>query len=132
MPVPRVLRINLVAMFAVCVGLFVLNHSGALSYGMRWAIGAESALCVMIESGFTPATLYILAGAIGVQAGRGAAMGIYSVLLSIGAIGGSLMAAALGNRFAVDGLIYGTLAMAVVAITLLGRLHPMEVVDGGA
>ena len=61
-----------------------------------------------------------LAGAIGAQAGRGAAMGIYSVLLSVGAIGGSLLAAVLGNRFAVDGLIYGTLAMAVVAL-LLGR-----------
>lgn len=59
-------------------------------------------------------------------------MGIYSVLLSIGAIGGSLMAAALGNRFAVDGLSYGTRAMAVVAILLLGRLHRVEVVDGGA
>jgi len=41
-------------------------------------------------------------------------------LLSVGAIGGSLLAAVLGNRFAVDGLIYGTLAMAVVAL-LLGR-----------
>ena len=59
-------------------------------------------------------------------------MGIYSMLLSAGAIGGSLMAAVLGNRFAVDGLIYGTLAMAVIAMLLLGRLHPAEVVDGAA
>jgi len=132
MPILRALRINLVGMLAVCLGLFVLNHAGTLSYGARWAIGGASALCVMIESGFTPAALSLLAGAIGAQAGRGAAMGIYSVLLSIGAIGGSLMAAALGNRFAVDGLIYGTLAMAVMAIALLGRLHPVEDVDGGA
>jgi MFS family permease len=132
MPLLRVLRINLVAMFAVCAGLFALNHAGSLSYGTRWAIGAASVLCVMIESGFTPAALSLLAGAIGAQAGRGAAMGIYSVLLSIGAIGGSLMAAALGHRFAVDGLIYGTLALAVVAMALLGRLHPVEVVDGSA
>jgi hypothetical protein len=132
MPILRVLRINLVAMFAVCACLFVLNHAGTLSYGVRWAIGGASTLCVMIESGFTPAALSLLAGAIGAQAGRGAAMGIYSVLLSIGAIGGSLMAASLGNRFAVDGLIYGTLALAVVAMALLGRLHPVEVVDGGA
>jgi MFS-type transporter involved in bile tolerance (Atg22 family) len=44
-------------------------------------------------------------------------MGIYSVLLSVGAILGSLIAAALASRFAVDGLIYGTLAMAVVALS---------------
>ena len=86
----------------------------------------------MVESGFTPAALSLLAGAIGAQAGRGAAMGIYSVLLSIGAIGGSLVAAALGDRFAVDGLIYGTLAMAVVAMVLLGRLSQVEVVHGDA
>jgi len=56
----------------------------------------------MVESGFTPAALSLLAGAIGAQAGRGAAMGIYSVLLSIGAIVGSLLAAAFGQTFAAD------------------------------
>jgi cyanate permease len=43
-------------------------------------------------------------------------MGIYSVLLSIGAIVGSLLAAAFGQAFAVDGLIYSTFAMAIVAL----------------
>jgi len=70
----------------------------------------------MVESGFTPAALSLLAGAIGAQAGRGAAMGIYSVLLSIGAIVGSLLAAAFGQTFAADGLIYSTFAMAIVAL----------------
>ena len=70
----------------------------------------------MVESGFTPAALSLLARAIGAQAGRGAAMGVYSVLLSIGAIVGSLLAAALGQWFAVDGLIYSTFAMAVIAL----------------
>ena len=132
MPIPRALRIALVAMLAVCLGLFLLNHSGGRTSAIRWAIGAATAVCVMVESGFTPAALSLLAGAIGAQAGRGAAMGIYSVLLSIGAIGGSLLAAALGNRFAVDGLIYGTLAMAVVAMALLGRLDRAEIIDGRA
>jgi MFS family permease len=86
----------------------------------------------MVESGFTPAALSLLAGAVGAHTGRGAAMGIYSALLSIGAIGGSLLAAVLGSRFSMDGLIYGTLAMAVVAMALLGRLHQAEVIDGGA
>jgi predicted MFS family arabinose efflux permease len=126
------LRINLAAMFAVCVGLLLLNHSGGQSQAVRWVIGIVSALCVMVESGFTPAALSLLAGVVGAQAGRGAAMGIYSVLLSIGAIAGSLIAAALGNRFAVDGLIYGTLAMAVIAMALLGRLKVVGGVDAGA
>jgi MFS family permease len=133
MPIQRALRIALVAMLAVCVGLFLLNHSSAQSYALRWTLGIATALCVMVESGFTPAALSLLAGAVGAaQAGRGAAMGIYSMLLSVGAIGGSLLAAALGQRFAVDGLIYGTLAMAVVAMALLGRLHPAEIIHGSA
>jgi MFS family permease len=132
MSIVRALRINLAAMFGVCAGLLLLNHSGGQGQGGRWVIGLASALCVMVESGFTPAALSLLAGAVGAQAGRGAAMGIYSVLLSIGAIAGSLMAAALGNRFSVDGLIYGTLAMAIVAMALLGRLQAAGVVNAGA
>ncbi len=125
-PVVRALRIALAAMFAVCLGLYLLNHAGSESSGARWAIGGATALCIMVESGFTPAALSLLASAIGAQAGRGAAMGVYSVLLSLGAIGGSFVAAALGKVFAVDGLIYGTLAMAVAAMALLGRLDGEE------
>jgi len=43
-----------------------------------------------------------------------------------------LLAAVLGSRFAMDGLILRTLAMAVVAMALLGRLHQADVIDGGA
>ena len=115
-------------------GLFLLNHSGGqVPTASRWAIGVGTAICIMVESGFTPAALSLLAGAVGAQAGRGAAMGIYSVLLSIGAIGGSLWPP---RRWAIDSqwtdLIYGTVAMAVVAMALLGRLHPGEGVHGGA
>jgi predicted MFS family arabinose efflux permease len=120
MSMQRALRITLVAMLLVCGEFFLLNHTG--SQKARWIIGSITAISIMVESGFTPAALTLLSGAIGAQAGRGAAMGIYSVLLSIGAILGSLIAAALG-RFAVDGLIYGTLAMAVTALIFVQRLN---------
>jgi len=120
----RALRITLVAMLFVCVGMLLFNHVALNRAFVHWVIGGLTALCIMVESGFTPAALALLAGAVGAQAGRGAAMGIYSVLLSLGAIGGSLLAALLGNRFAVDGLIYGTLAMAVLALSLVRRLEP--------
>ena len=120
----RALRITLVAMLFVCVGMLLFNHVALNRAFVHWVIGGLTALCIMVESGFTPAALALLAGAVGAQAGRGAAMGIYSVLLSLGAIGGSLLAAVLGNRFAVDGLIYGTLAMAVLALSLVRRLEP--------
>jgi MFS family permease len=127
-PVKRALRISLVAMLWVCAGLLMFNHSGALPAAWRWLIGVATALCIMVESGFTPAALALLASAVGGQAGRGAAMGIYSMLLGLGAIGGSLLAATLGQWLKVDGLIYGTLAMAAIALVLLNRLHPEEAV----
>jgi len=120
---PRALKIGLLAMPFVCIGLFVLNHSSSQTEMARWLIGAATALLIMVESGFTPAALALLAGAIGgATSGRGAAMGIYSVLLSIGQIGGSLLAAGLGRRFLIDGLICGTFALALVALALLPRL----------
>lgn len=73
----------------------------------------------MIESGFTPAALAWLAQTLPLQSGRGAAMGIYSVLLSIGAIGGGLLAAVFGARYAIDGPLYATVLMAVAALAFL-------------
>ena len=46
-------------------------------------------------------------------------MGIYSVLLSVGAIGGSLMAGVLGKLLSIDGLLLGTVGLAVFALLLL-------------
>jgi len=117
---PRALHVTLFAMLVVCGEFLLFNH--LTSDTARWIVGATTALTIMVESGFTPAALALLAGAIGAQAGRGAAMGIYSVLLSVGAIVGSLIAALLGRRFAVDGLIYGTLAMAIIALLFVQRL----------
>jgi MFS family permease len=120
-PLQRVLHITLLAMLLVCVEFLIFNHVG--SGATRWLIGITTALTIMVESGFTPAALALLARAIGAEAGRGAAMGIYSVLLSVGAIIGSFIAAALGRKFAVDGLIYGTLAMAIIALSFVQRLE---------
>lgn len=130
-PLKRVLRVSLVAMLCACAGLLMLNHSGAWSTGLQWVLVTATAACVMAESGFTPAALALLASIVGAQAGRGAAMGIYSMLLGIGAVGGSLLAAGLGQWLAIDGLIFGTLAMAILALVLLNRLHPEEARHGG-
>ena len=119
----RSLTVGLAAMPLVCIGFYAFNHSGDENNSMRWIIGASTAILIMIESGFTPAALSLLAGAVGAQAGRGSAMGIYSVLLSVGAIAGSLLAAGLGQRFSVDGLIYGTVVLALMALLLARRLR---------
>jgi len=113
------LRTSLYAMLAACAALFALNHSAHWSAAGRAVLLLITALLVMVESGFTPAALIWLAQALGPIAGKGAAMGVYSVLLGIGAIIGALLAAALGTVWQVDGLLMGTVGLALLALTLL-------------
>jgi MFS family permease len=117
--VRRAMTITLLAMLPVCAGLYMLNHSASFSPLLRWSLTGATILGIMIESGFTPAALAWLASTLPPQSGRGAAMGIYSVLLSLGAIGGSLLAAGLGQRYSIDGLMYGTVAVAAMALVFL-------------
>ncbi|HWW87378.1 MAG TPA: MFS transporter [Vicinamibacterales bacterium] len=118
----RALRISLVAMLGVSVGLLMLNHMGDEPIRLRWMLTLVIALLIMVESGFTPAALSLLASAIGPGVGRGSAMGIYSFLLSLGALAGSVLAAVTGRWAAIDGLTYATLGLALVALALLPRL----------
>lgn len=122
--VRRVLQITLTAMLAACAGLMAFNHSGEMGAPVRWAIGMATAGFIMVESGFTPAALVLLATVAGASSGRGAAMGIYSALLGVGAVVGSLLAGWLGAQLAVDGLIYGTVALVAVALALTPTLEP--------
>jgi MFS family permease len=118
----RALRVSLLAMLAVSLSLLLLNHMDGQSIFLRWALTAIIALLIMVESGFTPAALSLLAAAVGPIAGRGAAMGIYSFLLSLGALIGSVLAGVTGRWLAIDGLIYATLGLGLVALSLLSRL----------
>jgi MFS family permease len=118
----RALRVSLLAMLGVSAGLLLLNHMGDQPLRLRWMLTVVIAALIMVESGFTPAALSLLAGAVGPGVGRGAAMGIYSFLLSLGALAGSVLAGIAGRWLAIDGLTYATLGLALVALALLPRL----------
>ena len=118
----RALRVSLVAMLGVSAGLLLLNHMGDQPVWLRWMLTVALAVLIMVESGFTPAALSLLAGAVGPRVGRGAAMGIYSFLLSLGALAGSVLAGIAGRWLGIDGLTYATLGLALVALALLPRL----------
>ncbi len=128
--VPRVraLRITLLAMLVVCFLLYLLNGSGEWPDSWRWGLVAIAALIVMVESGFTPAALSYLADVVGGSKGRGAAMGIYMLLLGLG----NFLGVAIGGIFsaqAFNGLVLGTLILAVaglVAVTALPEVGPIS------
>jgi MFS family permease len=124
MVLPRIrllvaLRISLAVMFAVCAALFAVNHSEHWGAAGRAGLLGITALLIMVESGFTPAALSLLARSLEPVSGKGAAMGIYSFLLGLGAAIGSLMAGALGAAWQVDGLLLGTVLLATLALVLL-------------
>jgi MFS family permease len=127
MRIRSAMRLSLSVMLPVCLGLFAINHSAYAAAPVRWSITAATALLIMVESGFTPAALAWLAQSLGSGTGKGAAMGIYSVLLSVGAIGGSLLAGVLGKMLSVDGLLLGTVALAVCALLLLHNATDLAV-----
>jgi MFS family permease len=128
----RAMHIALLGMLGACVGIGLLNYSAGYSAGERWVIGMMTAALIMIESGFTPAALVWLTGALGPHTGYGAAMGAYSVMLGMGAISGSLLAAGLAPWFAVNGLLGATVALAVVALWFLRRLTPIAAEPSGS
>jgi predicted MFS family arabinose efflux permease len=110
-----VLRLALGGLFAACLGFYALNHAGGQPPGIRWLIGSGTALAIMVESGFTPTALALLAEAVGEQAGRGATMGIYSVLLGVGAAAGALLGGLGAQWAAMDGLIAVTVLLGLGA-----------------
>lgn len=112
----RVLAISLIAMLLVCAGLYALNHSGSWPSALRWIVICVLGGLIMVESVFTPAALSLLADVVGGRTGRGAVMAFYSVLLSLGALVGSLIGGVVGQMWAVDGLIAATCALALISM----------------
>ena len=118
----RAMLVSLATMLPVCLGFYLVNHGGDASSAYRWTVGIATALLILVETGFTPAALSWLAGSLHGGLGKGSAMGIYSVLLSFGAIVGSLTAGWLGKLFRFDGLLLGTVLLALAGLALLSRI----------
>ena len=122
----RALRISMVALGLVAGALFLLNSSEGWPSWLRWALIAATSLLIVVESGFTPAALAYLADIAGQSEGRGAAMGIYTLLLGLGSGIGAGLGGWLGSTLALNGLLIGTLALLAIALATLGLLPSEE------
>ncbi len=117
----------------VAAGL-LLNHSGDLPWfaQITFAVGAGAGLFVL--AGATPAALGLLADiSEAFPTDRGAIMGLYSVFLALGQIGGSLAGGAAADLRGIDGMLIATLLLLALGLLPLARLRSFEhLVDSGA
>ncbi|TAM56892.1 MAG: MFS transporter [Chloroflexota bacterium] len=104
-----------------------LNHSrGFPIVALAPAIGVVGG-GLFVLAGATPAALGLLADlSEGFPADRGAIMGLYSVFLALGQIGGNLVGGVAAEWRGIDGLLVATLAMLVVALLPLSHLRVFE------
>jgi MFS family permease len=123
-----VMLASTLALFALLLTVFGLNHldslSGAIYYGLLGLLLIE----VLVLSGFTPAALTYLADVTEKYAAdRGSIMGLYSVFLGIGQLVGTSLGGYFADWNGIDGLlllsaIFG--AITVVSLRSLRRLEP--------
>ncbi|HEU0169765.1 MAG TPA: MFS transporter, partial [Chloroflexota bacterium] len=120
-----IMAVALAGLFVVCITLLVLNHRG----GHAWlgVLLPLLAVGVAVQSGFTPAALAYLADITeDFTAERGAIMGLYSIFLSAGEIGGGAAGGPFAQAWGMDGMIGLTLALATAAAATVLLLRDRE------
>jgi MFS family permease len=111
---------------------FVVNHSTGLPTPVIATAGLVAAFGLFVLAGATPAALGLLADVSERFPGdRGAIMGLYSVFLALGQIGGALIGGVAADLRGVDGMLAGTMLLLLVALVPLAQLRRDEHYLGG-
>jgi MFS family permease len=109
------------------VGAVGINHSAALPLLVVLGLGVLAVVGLFVLAGATPAAIGLLADVTEAYPDdRGAIMGLYSVFLGLGQIGGSLIAGAAATAFGLDGIFIASLLLLVVAVVPLVFLRRHE------
>jgi MFS family permease len=105
----------------------LLNHSASVPAWLLVAGLAAAATGVFLIAGATPAALGLLADVSeSFPEDRGAVMGLYSVFLALGQIGGAFIGAVTAEAWAFDGILVATALLLAAALVPLGRLRRFE------
>ena len=112
---------------AMVAFIFLLNHSEAQGVVAHVAYSVLASAGLFVLAGATPAAIGLLADiSESHPADRGLIMGLYSVFLGVGQIAGSLLGGFAAEIAGVDGLLWGTLGLLIVALLPLARLRAEE------
>ena len=108
-------------------GAVAVNHSIGQPDVVRVLFGIPVILGVFVLAGATPAAIGLLADVTeGFPEDRGAIMGLYSVFLGLGQIGGSLIAGVAANAFGLDGVLVASVLLLALAVIPLLSLRRFE------
>lgn len=108
------------------VATIAINHSGSLPGFVIPLLGLPAVFGLFVLAGATPAAIGLLADVTEAYPDdRGAIMGLYSVFLGLGQIGGALIAGAAATALGLDGIFVASLVLLVIAVAplLLLRRH---------
>ena len=104
-----------------------INHGGSLPPVALLVVGLPAVFGLFVLAGATPAAIGLLADVTEAYPDdRGAIMGLYSVFLGLGQIGGSLIAGIAASAAGLDGIFVASLVLLVLAVVPLGFLRRHE------
>jgi MFS family permease len=104
-----------------------INHSAGLADVWRLVFAAPAVLGLFVLAGATPAAIGLLADVTEAYPDdRGAIMGLYSVFLGLGQIGGSLIAGFAATALGLDGILVASLVLLILAVVPLVALRRHE------
>jgi MFS family permease len=122
-----IIALGIVGGGVLAAGGFVVNHAEGLPFVLPIAAGIAVAGGLFVLAGATPAAVGLLADmSEAFPSDRGAIMGLYSVFLALGQIGGSLIGGYAAEWHGIDGLLIATAVCLAVALVPLSRLRDQE------
>jgi MFS family permease len=109
------------------VAAVAINHSAGLSDVWRLVFAVPAVFGLFVLAGATPAAIGLLADVTEAYPDdRGAIMGLYSVFLGMGQIGGSLIAGFAATALGLDGILVASLVLLILAVVPLVALRRHE------
>ena len=111
----------------MAVGAGVVNHGDGVPLVLPVVAGLAAAAGLFVLAGATPAAVGLLADmSEAFPSDRGAIMGLYSVFLALGQIGGSILGGFAAEWRGIDGLLIGTVIVLGIALLPLAQLRRQE------
>ncbi|HET7473273.1 MAG TPA: MFS transporter [Candidatus Limnocylindrales bacterium] len=111
----------------MALGAAVVNHGAGVLVVLPVVAALAAGAGLFVLAGATPAAVGLLADmSEAFPSDRGAIMGLYSVFLALGQIGGSLIGGVAAEWKGIDGLLIGTVVMLVIALLPLVQLRRQE------